>query len=61
MNGDWSEQWSGNCPNCSVEWVHDERLIDGRTEHKRDGYTRLSDWTLQCDTCDYINNSKRQF
>lgn len=61
MSDDWSKQWSGECPRCECSWIHLERRVDGRTEHQRDGYTRLSAWTLECDNCEYINNPKRAF
>lgn len=61
MSDGWSKQWSGVCPRCGVDWVHFERRVDGLTEHDRNGYTRLSDWTLECDDCDYISNRKREF
>jgi hypothetical protein len=61
MSSGWSNQWEGACPRCDSNWIHYERRTDGVTEHRREGYTRLSDWTLECEDCDYISNEKRTF
>lgn len=43
-------KWKGECPACSAEWR--------RTEDERDGYIKLSDWTLECLDCGSIENVK---
>lgn len=61
MSSEWQTQFDETCPNCGQQMLHRERLKDGRTEHERIGYRRLSVWVLECTDCEQIINMKRSF
>lgn len=53
--------WSMNCPDreCETEWYNDDEYDD--IEERRRNYRRLSNWTLICEECGHIYNTKRPF
>lgn len=51
--------WSMDCPECDTEWYNDDAYEE--IEERRRNYHRLSDWTLMCEKCRHIHNTKRPF